>query len=312
MGLERVPDLTSISLLVDIAESGSLSRAGQLHRLSQPAASARIQSLERLVGFPVLVRGPRGSQLTAEGALLTEWARQVLSAADVLAAGVTALRDERKGRLRVAASVTVAEHLVPRWLVTLAAARPDTAVHLDVRNSEDVVKAVLAREADLGFVEGPTVPRTMQTRIVGRDTLVIVVAPGHQWARRRRPLPAEELAATRLVAREPASGTRLAYEAALRRFGSPPRPLLELATNSAVKAAVAAGDGAAILSELAVADDVAAGRLVVVDIAGVDLTRRLRAIWPARERLSTPAEDLLRIATRPSSTRVTDRQRPSG
>ena len=71
MGLDRVPDLDTLALLLQVAETGSLGRAAQLHGLSQPAVSARVQRIERLVGFPVVTRSARGSQLTRQGALLS-------------------------------------------------------------------------------------------------------------------------------------------------------------------------------------------------------------------------------------------------
>jgi molybdate transport repressor ModE-like protein len=296
MGLERVPDLDSLELLLQVASTGSLGQAAAAHGLSQPAVSARVQGMERLVGFPLLERSARGSSLTPAGALVADWARDVLHAASVLEAGIGSLRADRDGRLRVAASLTVAEHLLPRWLVRLAADRPETAVSLDAMNSAEVARAVLAGHAELGFVEGPQVPSGLDAQVVARDRLVVVVPPGHPWGRRRRPLDAAELAATRLVQREPTSGTRTALEAALTPFGPMAAPLLELSTTSAVRSAAAAGAGPAVLSDLAVGDDVAAGRLVQVAVRGADLTRLLRAVWPDGQRPAGPARDLLHIA----------------
>ncbi|HEV7212955.1 MAG TPA: LysR substrate-binding domain-containing protein [Blastococcus sp.] len=296
MSLRHVPDLDSLQLLLEVTETGSLGRAAAAHGLSQPAVSARIQGMERLVGFPLLTRTARGSSLTPSGALLADWAREVLAAAAVLDAGIASLRGERDGRLRVAASLTVAEYLLPGWLARLATAHPQTVVSLIAGNSADAAGAVLRGEVELGYIEGPDVPPGLQERVVAQDRLVVVVPPGHPWTRRRGPVEAEELAATRLVQREPSSGTRTSLEHALAAFAPMATPLLELSTSSAVRSAAAAGAGPAVLSDLAVRDDVAAGRLVRIAVRGVDLTRRLRAVWPAAQRLTGPAEDLLRLA----------------
>ncbi len=165
-------------------------------------------------------------------------------------------------------------------------------------NSTDVESAVLEGSADLGFVEGPHLAAGLQALVVGRDRLVVVVHPGHPWARRRRPLAAAELAGTRLVQREPTSGTRGALQSALAAHGPLAAPLLELSTASAVRSAVAAGAGPAVLSNLAVDDDIAAGRLAPVPLTGADLTRQLRAVWPEGQRPAGPARDLLHIASR--------------
>ncbi|MEO7059634.1 MAG: LysR family transcriptional regulator [Lapillicoccus sp.] len=294
--LRWVPDLDSLQLLLEVAETGSLGRAAQRHGLSQPAVSARVQAMERLVGFPVVSRTARGSTLTPAGALLVEWARGVLGAAEVLDAGIGSLRSQRDGRLRVAASLTVAEHLLPMWLVRLAATHPGTAVSLTATNSAEVAADVLAGVADIGFIEGPDLPEGLQEQVVARDRLVLVVPPGHPWARRRTPVEVADLASTRLVHREPTSGTRAFLERALVGLGPLPTPLLELSTSTAVRSAVAAGAGPAVLSDLSVRADVASGRLVEVGVRGVDLARRLRAVWPVGTRLPPAAVDLLRLS----------------
>ena len=292
----RVPDLDSLALLLEIAIAGSLGRAAAAHGLSQPAVSARLQNIEALVGVPLVDRSPRGSSLTPAGVLVAGWAREVLAAAEVLDAGITSLRTDQDQHLRVAASMTVAEHLLPRWLVRLAADRPQTAVSLQAMNSTHAQQAVVAGQADLGFVEGPDVGPGLDSRVVAHDRLVVVVAPPHPWTRRRA-VDAAALAAARLVQREPTSGTRAALEAALADHQPLATPLLELSTSTAVRAASAAGAGPTVLSRLAVQDDLDRGRLLEVPIRGVDLTRLLRAVWPTDRRNSPPAQDLLRIAT---------------
>ncbi len=168
---------------------------------------------------------------------------------------------------------------------------------------------MLAGTADLGFVEGPEVSRGLAEQVVARDRLVVVVPPAHPWARRRRPLDAQELAGTRLVQREPTSGTRAALERALAPWAPMAAPVLELSTTSAVRSAVEAGAGPGVLSGLAVDDDVVAGRLVAVPVTGADLDRTLRAVWPEGQRPGGPARDLLAIAARPRGGRRPDRAR---
>jgi len=295
---QRVPDLDSLELLIALGSTGSLGRAARARGLSQPAVSARIQRMERLVGLALVERTARGSSLTGAGALLADWAREVLAAAAVLDAGISSLRGSHDGRLRVAASLTVAEHLLPGWLVALAARRPQTAVSLLAVNSAEVVRQLLAAEAELGFVEGPGVPAGLQAKVIGHDRLLVVVPLAHPWARRRRPVGGVELTVTRLVQREATSGTRAALEAALVQYGPLAAPLLELSSTGALRSAVVAGAGPAVLSSLAVREDLAAGRLVEVPVKGVDLRRSLRAIWPRGQAPTGPARDLLAIALR--------------
>jgi DNA-binding transcriptional LysR family regulator len=293
----RVADLSGFDLLLAVARSGSIGRAAVEHGISQPTASARLAHLESRVGVALLARTPRGTTLTSDGALVADWARDAIAAAHALDVGIGALRGERRGRLAVYASMTVAEYALPMWLVAFGAAVPDTAVSLRAGNSSEVTDAVLAGEADLGFVESPTVSARLTSRVVGRDELRLVVAPSHPWARRRAGIGAAELAATPLISREEGSGTRAALLAALPAARAVP-PLVVLASTTAIKAAVTAGLGPAVLSSLAVASDLAAGTLVAVPTPTLKLSRRLRAVWPAGRTPVSPAADLLALAAR--------------
>ncbi|GAA2817104.1 LysR family transcriptional regulator [Kitasatospora sp. CM 4170] len=295
----RVPELGALELLLAVARLGSVGRAAAELGVSQPTASARIKGMERQIGVPLLDRSPRGSRPTEAGRLVVEWARHVVEAAQSLDAGIDALRERRDARLVVVASLTVAEYLMPGWLLALHEASPGTAVTLRTANSADVAGHVLAGEADLGFVEGPSTPAGLAGAVVAADRLVVVVAPDHPWARRRAPLTGEELAATPLVLREPGSGTREVLEMALAPFGGAARPRLELASSTALKAAAMTGAGPVCLSELAVVEELATRRLVAVPLAeGLDLRRPLRAVWPAGQRPGGPARELLTLTRR--------------
>jgi molybdate transport repressor ModE-like protein len=299
----RAPDLASLDLLLSVARTGSLGAAAREHRVSQQAASERIRRLEGLLGVQLVRRSRQGSTLTAAGVLVADWAGQLMELAAGMEASVAALREEHHAQLRVAASLTVAEYLIPRWLVTLRrraeAEGSELSVQLTATNSDEVAQRVRDGRAGLGFVEGPAVPDDLAWREVGTDSLVLVVPVDHPWSRRRRPVTAVELAKTALVAREAGSGTRRALEVALRTaLGDVPiaEPMLELSGTAAVRGAVLAGAGPAVLSSLAVADDLASGRLCAVPVAGLTLSRRLLAVWPLGSTLRGPISDLLTIA----------------
>src|SRR3546814_19460528 len=103
---------------------------------------------------------------------------------------------------------------------------------------------------DLGFVESPTVPKSLSSVTVARDSLVVVVHPDHPWARRRKPLTVAELAATPLLVREPGSGTRTTLDLALHESERGP-PLLELGRSAAIRPRVLGCVGPVLLIPLA-------------------------------------------------------------
>lgn len=290
---EDIP-LRALRLLVAVARTGSLGAAARDLGVTQPTASEQLRRLEARTGLTLVDRSPRGSRPTEEGALLVRWAQEVLEPVDRLTAGVEALRRERSGRLRVAASQTVAEHLVPRWLVAARDALTGVAVALQVANSRDVVQAVRAGDADLGFVESPGPPAGLRSRTVRTDHLVVVVPPGHPWV--GRTVTAAELAATPLVRREAGSGARDTLDHALRHHGPLAPAVVEVSSSTAVTEAVLAGAGPAAVSDLAVAEHLASGRLVAVPVEGQPLRRRLRAVWAQHRPPQGPAAALLAAA----------------
>ncbi|MGC9664926.1 LysR family transcriptional regulator [Planosporangium sp. 12N6] len=269
-------DVTALRLLVDTVDTGSVSAAARAARVAQPSASEALHRLERRLGLALLVRTPQGSRPTAAAQRLVVLARQALTALDAVAAEAAALAAAERHEVRVAASYTIAEYLLPARLPRAG----DLTVALSVVNSEEAVARVRAHEADVGFVEGPLDATGLRVRRVGHDELVVIVAPSHPWAGLPTALPAATLAGTPLLLREPASGTRRTYERAVATAGlAPAPPLGVLSSTEALKAAVRAGVGATVLSRLTVAADLAAGHLVEVPVAGLDLRRDLRAIW---------------------------------
>ena len=284
----RMPDLAEFEVLLAIAETGSLGAAARKVGLTQQAVSARLASVEARIGVQLAVRTPRGSQLTPAGVVVAEWAHQLLDVAHHVDAGLASLRSDAHSRIKISASQTVAEQLLPRWLMSLraAAARRGTPVPeltLTATNSSHAVTDVANGAADVGFVETPTAPTGLRSKVVASDELVVVVAPDHRWARRPRPVSPAEIAQTPLISRETGSGTRDSLIAALKGAGCDPAhqapPVLELSSAAAVRAAVLSSQAPAVMSRLSITDDLAFGRLREVSVPELDLRRQLRAIW---------------------------------
>ncbi|EWS83038.1 LysR family transcriptional regulator [Brachybacterium phenoliresistens] len=290
------PDLDALELLVAVGDLGSLSAAAGALGIAQPNASRTLSRLERRLGARLIDRGSRGSEPTAAGRVALEHARRVLDATDDLVEQVRTAAGE--GRVRIIASQTVAERLMPVFLAALAADLPGVPASFEVDNSSGVLAAVRRGRADIGFVEGAEEPAGLGSLVIGRDRLVAVVAPTHAWARdpqrRRDGVDAAQLAATPLVVREEGSGTREVLRQALA-----PRPLAEpalvLHSNAAVRTAVAGGAGPAVLSELIVDADLREGTLVSIPVRGVALHRLLRVVWngPRPARLDGALQALL-------------------
>ena len=301
----HLPDLDELELLVHVARHGSIGAAARAAGMTQQAASERLRSVETRVGVVLLRRGARGSTLTPAGEVLVEWATRLTDVADEVAAAIETLRTDGDGELRIATSMTVAEHLLPGWMVRLrrrqdARRVPTTTVSLTATNGTQVLRAVRDGSADIGFVEGSARPAGVRSTDIGTDELVLVTSPDQPLARIRKPLSPGQVAALPLTSREPGSGTRQVVEDALAAHGlAMAPPAVELATLTAIREAVRAGSAPAFVSSRAVRYDLDAGRLVVVRTDGLDLVRTLRAVWTgSRTPPAGPVRELLEIARR--------------
>ena len=284
-------DIETLRLIVAVDESGSLSVAARRRGISQPSASARVRAFEARWQLTLLERTPRGSHLTTDGRAVVAWARQVLGEVETMRAGLESLTGRRRGEVRVAASLTIAEFILPRWLGELRG-RMEVHPHLQVVNSDAVTDAVRRQQADLGFIETATRAPDLVHRTVGTDRLVVVVPPSHPWARRRTAIGPDVLAGAEWVLREGGSGTRSTFERAL---GQEPRMALEAGSTTALIGAARAGLGPAVVSARAVSFEIEAGRLVAVPTT-LDLERPLTAVWLKGTRMSAAASALLSVA----------------
>lgn len=287
------PELASLDLFVSIVELGSVSRAAKAHGIAQPSASSRLRHLERQLGMQLVTRSPSGSVPTDAGVVVAGWAEAILRSAHELKAGLEAFQAEQVGRLRVTASFTVAEYLLPQWLGRFAREHPGDSVALEVANSTSVIQRVHDGSADLGFIETTSPVPDLEEQVVGTDELIAVVARTHPWAKRGS-VPVEALAATPLVTREAGSGTREAFEAALAELDlGTPTAVLELGSTSAVRSAVIDGNSPTVISRLAVADELSNGSLVEIQVSDLQISRVLRAVWSKRHPLPPLAVQLL-------------------
>ena len=116
-----MPELSALEVLMAVARTASLGAAGRELGLTQQAVSARLTSVEAQTGLRLAVRTVRGTQLTTAGVVVAQWANKLLDVSQQVDAGPGSLRAESRSKLKVAASLTVAEQLMPLWLVSLQA-----------------------------------------------------------------------------------------------------------------------------------------------------------------------------------------------
>lgn len=295
MLLPNTPDISSLDLFITVSELGSLGQAASKHSISQPAASAKMNQLERQLALKLLLRDKKGTRLTPVGKQMLPNAQRVVSEMQSLISTAKALRAEQDGHLRIAASFTVAEYLLGSWMERLTSINRNLTVTLEVGNSSKVLQSVADRFVDIGFVEGFDCDlKSFASTVVGSDRLVVLVNPSHRWAKRKTPVTGLELASTEIITREFGSGTRYVLEEALRATGGF-RYKRELGSTTAILRAAKDGGGPAVLSRIAAADDLEAKRLVEVETSGIELNRDFHAVWIKGHSLTGTAKELLSI-----------------
>lgn len=292
--IDHWSNISLLQIICGIADHKSLSAAAKEAGVAQSNASRAVRVLERRLGYALLHRSHRGSQLTQEGKLIAEWAREALEALDRLAIGAEALARSESEVLTIGASMTIAEHLLPGWLKTFRARHPEAKTQLRIMNSADVISAIEDSRVALGFVETPDVPRALHSKPVWTDELVAVVGSAHPWANSATTVSTELLANTPLIEREPGSGTRAFLDFLVGTHRQP--PLLELNSNSAICQAVIEGIGPAVLSRLAVESDVREGKLIAIPNGEKKLERQLTAVWKDPSSLTHFAQRFIDIA----------------
>lgn len=290
-------DLDSLRLLVELQDHGSIGAAARQLGVTQPAASKRLRQLEARWRLPLVTRSTRGAQLTVDGEAVAAWSRRLLHEADLMRSALEALTTERRSGLAVAASLTVAEFMLPRWMAELRVRMPQVRPQLRVVNSRQVVDLVRHGQVDLGFIETADVPDDLELVPLGRDRLAVVCAPDHPWAGRRRRVSRTELRAAEYVLREEGSGTRTTFEVAL---GRSPVTAFEAGSTATLVAAALAGMGPAVVSARAVTAYLETGRLVEVR-HDLDLWRPVSAVRPRRQRFAPQVDELVRLAHLPAT-----------
>jgi len=260
--------LEQLRVFVAVAERQHITRAAEALNLTQSAVSSAVTSLEARHGVTLFDRVGRNIVLNQVGEAFLVEARAVLTRAAAAESALDDLGGLARGRLSIHASQTIASYWLPPRLAVFHRTHPGIHFDIAIGNTALVAKAVAEGSAELGLVEGEINDPALGRVIIGQDPLALVVGRGHPWA--ENPPKPVKLADTAWVLREVGSGTRSTFEAVLAKAGLSAANLdvaMALPGNEAVRAAVEAGAGAAVMSRIAAASSLASGALVEVPYA---------------------------------------------
>jgi DNA-binding transcriptional LysR family regulator len=285
--------LHQLRLFSSVAEHGSLARAAPRMHITQAALSLQLKDLAETLGAQLIERAGRQQSLTAAGERTLAAAREIESALDRLEAELAELKGLRRGRLKIAAATT-AEYFVPGVLGEFQRLHPGIEIELTVATRAQVLARLREHRDDLYVMARPPADADLADHVFMANPLVVIAPRQHRFASRRR-LRLEDLRGEPFVLREEGSGTRMIAEAWLAGTGFRPLAKLSLGSNEAVKKAVAAGFGLAIVSMHAV-EDAERENLAVLPVKGFPIDSQWHLVHPAARALSPPARAFLEYA----------------
>jgi DNA-binding transcriptional LysR family regulator len=296
--------LRQFEVFLAVARAKSFRGAAEVLHLSQPALSQHVSELERELGARLFDRLGRRVALTEAGRVLEEHALRLFATLAGAREAIGDLRGLKRGSLLVGASTTPGIYVLPAVIASFQERYPGIALNLQIANSSVIEERIRGNELDLGVVGGHALRPGEECLALGLiDELVLIVPAGHPWARRRE-VPPALLAHQRLLVREEGSATRQVAERALQRASVTLRASMELGHTEAIKQAVMAGLGVALVSVHAVRGETASGRLHALRLKGMRIRRHFHAIHNEARALTASARaflDLLQAGRREST-----------
>lgn len=298
-------NLNQLRVFYAVAKAGSITRAAEALRISQPAVSKQLSEFEGSTGLFLLDRLPRGVRLTPAGRSLAEQAERLFAIERSAEELLSTLRSGLQSRLRVGASTTIGSYLVPELFGALEQRSPQVELSLEIGNTAQVHDLVRNDRVDLGLTEGLSGAPDLVSVPFGEDELIAIVAPGDPFEHSVPTL--DEFLARPLILREPGSGTREVLEREFRTRGLSPKPAFELGSTEALKKAVSKRLGVGFVSSLAVELELHAGRLSHVKLRNFSLRRLLHKVQLPERELTPIAQAFERLlASQPPRNRKTD------
>jgi len=268
-------DLRRLEIFAKVAELGSFSRAAEALSLTQPTVSEHVRALEDELGAQLLDRLGRGAAPTRAGEVLLGYARRMLALSREARQALDRLQGRMSGELVIGGSTIPGEYVLPALIGQFKLKYPDISLCLRIGSSQQVSEWVDDGRVEVGVVGARPAPRTLVARELMADELVVVVPADHPWSGTGQ-VRLADVEQEPLLVRERGSGSRETLERGLAEAGTGLarfRVVGELGSTQAIKQAVRAGVGVALISRRAVEDECRAGLLSCLRVRDLRFAR---------------------------------------
>jgi len=297
-------DLASLHVFQTVVREQSFSRAAEKLYRTQPAVSIAIKKLEDWVGQPLFVRGSGARTLTDAGVLLSEYAERMLNLREEIRKGMQELRGLERGQVSLGVNESSIHALLPA-LDRYRRQHPGIQIRVQRVFSREVPREVMNHHLDIGVISYLPEERELEATEFYRDSLVLIVWPGHRVSKRRE-VDIADLGQETFVAHIVESPYRQRVVQLFARHRVPLRMEMELPTIESIKRFVEMKRGVAIVPQMCVEHEVAAGDLRQLRIRQMRVIRRLYLVYRRDRPLTAAAREMV------ETIRSSPRRRPSG
>lgn len=293
--------------VIAIAETGSITAAARTLGISQPGLSRTLDKLEDELGANLFIRGRRGAELTSDGRKLLEFARNTLTEYELLRAAMSNSRSgagSSPGALKVVASTTPGEYLLPALASQFARLHRDIPVETLITDSASVARLLASGEFEVGFAGQALAFSSLKFVKIATDEVVLAVPVSHSFATTDE-VDVSALDGETMLRRESGSGTYSVVESVLGEHGMqlPDEPGLVLGSTQAIVSAVDSGLGIGFVTLRAIKHH-APSRVAAVRISGVPIMRDLFMVYGPVQDLSTSARTFIEFVENGSTAPV--------
>jgi LysR family transcriptional regulator, low CO2-responsive transcriptional regulator len=286
----RHPTLKQLRAVTAIARLGTVTAAAEQLNLSASAVSITLKQLEDNMGIKLFERTEQGFKPTEAGREVILAEVQISTILGELLETTSALRGGQIGHVSFGV-VSTAKYFAPFLLRAFERLHPKIEINLRVGNRQDILARLADFTVDMALIGRPPQDIEVEKEEIGPHPHVVIAAPDHALAKKRR-VTASSLSDQTFLVREPGSGTRMLAERILFEIGAVPRLGMEISSNETIKQAVMAGLGISMLSYHTVAHEIEEGRLAILHVEGTPVVRKWYVVRHKKKHLLPAALSL--------------------
>ena len=268
----------ALKTFVTLAEVKNFTKTAELLLMSQPSVSLHIKNLEKEFQTQLFLRSPKFLKITPTGEILYDRAKQIITIYEQTKQDILEQHNIIKGELKIGASFTIGEYILPSLLIDLQKDYPDLELQVIIGNTEEIVQSVRLFQVDIGLIEGQTNEKELSVHPFLQDELFIISSNDHKLAN-KNDVTITDLQNQSWITRELGSGTGEYLNHVIRSNGLKVKSLLTISSNQGMKETVINGMGLSLLSRSVIERDVRHRNLSIIKLKNHSFNRTLSYVY---------------------------------